>query len=169
MLLVHGAETACREYLKYTLNLNLLCYNVTFLIRYTSMLNISRFTPSLDKYAISTSAICAIHCLCLPLMLSFFPALSSSLFGQERFHVLLLFLVIPLSLVSLSIGCKRHKSRFVASFGLSGIIVLIFTATAGHDLLGEIGERVATVVGATLIAIGHLRNYRLCRQVQCEH
>ena len=127
------------------------------------------FTLVLDKFAVSTSAICAIHCLCLPLMLAVFPALSTSIFGQEQFHVLLLWLVIPMSLVSLSLGCKRHKSRFVAFFGLTGLLVLLLTAMLGHDLLGEIGERVATLIGASAIAAGHLQNYRLCRKTQCEH
>lgn len=133
------------------------------------MPNIPRHTPLLDKYAISTSVLCAIHCLCLPLLLSFFPALGSSIFGKESFHVLLLFLVIPLSLISLSIGCKRHGSWFVAGSGLTGLMVLIFTATLGHDLFGEIGERVVTLIGAALIAAGHLRNYKLCRQLSCRH
>lgn len=131
------------------------------------MLKLSNITPFLDKYAISTSAICAIHCLCLPLILSVFPALSTSIFGQELFHVLLLWLVIPLSLISLSLGCKRHRSWLVAVLGLSGLVVLILTATIGHDGLGEIGERIATLTGASLIATGHLRNYKLCRQSAC--
>ena len=131
------------------------------------MTSLSRFTPMLDKYAISASAICAMHCLCLPLLLGFFPALSTTIFGQEMFHQLLIWLVIPLSLISLSLGCKRHKSWFVAMSGLAGMIVLIFTATLGHDVLGENGERVATLFGATLIAVGHLRNFTLCRQVAC--
>ena len=133
------------------------------------MINLSNFTPVLDKYAISTSALCAIHCLCLPLFLAVFPALSTTLFGQELFHVLLLWLVIPLSLVSLSLGCKQHKSWFVALFGLTGLIVLILTAVLGHDVLGEFGERVATLIGASAIAAGHLRNYVLCRRARCVH
>jgi len=131
------------------------------------MPSITRYTPLMDKYAISTSAICAIHCLCLPLMLILFPALGSSIVGQESFHVMLLWLVIPLSLVSLSLGCKRHKSKVVAVTGLAGLSVLILTASLGHDLLGETGERIATLAGALLIAIGHVRNFKLCRQAQC--
>lgn len=133
------------------------------------MLNFSRFTLILDKYAISASAICAIHCLCLPLLVVVFPALSTSVFGHEIFHQLLLWLVIPLSLISLSLGCKRHKSWFVALFGLSGLIALTLAATTGHDVLGENGERVATLIGALAIATGHVRNYTLCRQTSCGH
>lgn len=131
------------------------------------MPKLSNISPFLDKYAISTSAICAIHCLCLPLILGVFPAVSTSILGQELFHVLLLWLVIPLSLISLSLGCKRHRSWVVAFLGLTGLTVLMLTATIGHDGLGEIGERLATFIGASLIAAGHLRNYKLCQQSTC--
>ena len=130
---------------------------------------LSRYTSLLDKFAVSTSAFCAIHCLCLPLLLGVFPALGTSIFGQDPFHVLLLWLVIPLSLVALSLGCKQHKSRLVIAAGLSGLAFLIAAATLGHDILGETGERIATVTGAVAIAIGHLRNFILCRRLDCDH
>lgn len=130
---------------------------------------LSRHTPLLDKFAVSTSAICAIHCLALPLLLGVFPALGTSIFGQESFHVLLLWLVIPLSFVALTLGCRKHKSRLVAAAGITGLIFLLFAATLGHDLLGEAGERIATVIGAIAIAIGHTRNYTLCRRIDCAH
>ncbi|NBP74157.1 MAG: MerC domain-containing protein [Alphaproteobacteria bacterium] len=128
---------------------------------------LTRYTPYLDKFAVSTSAICAIHCLCLPFLLVVFPALGASIFGQEFFHVLLLWLVIPLSAVALTMGCQKHKSWVVALLGLAGLSVLVAAALLGHEGLGEGGERAATLVGAVLIASGHLRNYILCRRVDC--
>lgn len=129
---------------------------------------LSRYTPLLDKFAVSTSALCAIHCLCLPLLLVVFPALGATIFGQESFHVLLLWLVIPLSFVALSMGCRKHKSKLVVLFGLTGLTLLIAAATLGHDLLGEDGERIVTLIGAVSIALGHMRNYTLCRRMECD-
>ena len=128
------------------------------------MIHISKITPSADRIAISASALCAIHCLCLPLLLGVFPAVGSSIFGQESFHQLLLWLVIPLSLFSLTLGCKRHKNGLVAVLGVIGIAILYLTATLGHDLLGEFYERVATLIGASAIAAAHMRNYSLRKQ-----
>ena len=133
------------------------------------MPNALRILPWLDRLAISTSALCALHCLALPLLLVVLPAVSTTIFGQESFHVLLLWLVIPLSVVALSMGCRRHKDRAVLLFGFVGLAALIAAASLGHDLLGETGETVLTLVGAGAIAFGHLRNYALCRQVQCAH
>lgn len=132
------------------------------------MNSLSRHTPFLDKFAVSTSAICAVHCAFLPIALSLFPALGTSVFGQESFHVLLLWLVIPLSFVALTMGCRKHKSWSVALLGLAGLTFLVAAASLGHDTLGEIGERVVTLIGATMIALGHLRNYRLCRRTGCD-
>ena len=109
------------------------------------------------------------HCLGLPLMLVVFPALGATIFGQESFHELLLWLVIPLSFVALSIGCRMHKSWLVILFGLAGLTLLIAASTLGHDFLGEYGERITTLLGAVSIAFGHIRNYTLCRRTRCDH
>ncbi len=130
---------------------------------------LSRHTPSLDKLAVSASAICAIHCLTLPLLLSVFPALGATIFGQESFHLWLLWLVIPVSIAALFLGCRVHKDWLVALLGLTGVTVLVIAALMGHDILGEIGERIATLVGAGAIAAGHLHNYTLCRRALCVH
>jgi len=132
------------------------------------MRDLSTYVPTLDKIAISTSTFCALHCLFLPMVLAIFPAFGASLFGQESFHVLLLWLVIPLSAVALSMGCYRHKSRLVLLMGMIGLGILIFAASIGHDYLGETGERIATIVGALFIGVGHFRNYVLCRRTNCE-
>lgn len=133
------------------------------------MRTISAYMPWLDKLAVSTSMLCAIHCLSLPLLLGFLPALGTTVFGQEAFHVMLLWFVIPLSLVALSLGCRTHKDWRVALLGFVGLAMLITTAVLGHDILGETGERVMTLMGAGAIAAGHLLNYTLCRRVQCTH
>ena len=132
------------------------------------MSTLPNVTPILDKFAISISTICAIHCLALPILLSVFPALAVTIFGQESFHVLLLWFVIPLSLIALALGCRKHKDRWVAVLGFAGLTFLIVAASLGHDILGEDGERIATLIGAIAIASGHLRNYTLCRRVTCD-
>ena len=132
------------------------------------MKTIASYTPILDKFAVSTSAFCAIHCLCLPFLLGVFPAFGATIFGQESFHTLLLWLVIPLSVLALLMGCQKHKSWLVALMGLAGVSVLMVAASMGHEGLGEMGERLATLAGASLIATGHVCNYVLCRRVECD-
>jgi len=91
------------------------------------------------------------------------PALSTNIFGDEIFHQWLLIAVIPTSLIALTMGCRQHKNLSVMIFGLLGLAILIPTAFFGHDLLGEAGEKIASVLGAAFIALGHIRNSSLCK------
>lgn len=121
----------------------------------------------MDRMAISASALCMLHCLLTPLLLVAVPVISTTLLADEAFHRLLVAFVLPTSLVALFLGCRRHKDRGVLVLGGLGLISLVLVALFGHDLLGETGERVATVISGAILAIGHLRNYRLCRQDGC--
>jgi hypothetical protein len=118
---------------------------------------------NIDKVAIGLSTVCTVHCLLLPVILIMLPALSSSVFGDESFHQWLLIAVIPSSLIALTMGCRQHKNLSVMIFGLLGLAILIPTAFFGHDLLGEAGEKIASVLGAAFIALGHIRNSSLCK------
>lgn len=122
-----------------------------------------------DRMAISASSLCAIHCLALPVILSVFPAVGGVFFGEEAFHVWLIWAVVPLSVLSLLLGCTRHKSTMVIYCGLAGVSILIVSALLGHEILGEIIERVSTVAGSVIIAFAHMKNFSLCRQSNCEN
>ena len=122
-----------------------------------------------DRMAISASSLCAIHCLALPVILSVFPAVGGVFFGEEAFHVWLIWAVVPLSVLSLLLGCTRHKSTIVIYCGLAGVSILIVSALLGHEILGEISERVSTVAGSVIIAFAHMKNFSLCRQSNCEN
>ena len=87
----------------------MLCYNIATISCYITLLNSNSVTAVLDKLAVTTSSVCAIHCLALPVMLTIFPALGNSFFGDEHFHEMLLLAVVPMSMISLTIGCKKHK------------------------------------------------------------
>jgi hypothetical protein len=42
-------------------------------------------------------------------------------------------------------------------------MLLIFAALLGHDLIGESGEKILTLLGATLVAIAHWANFGRCK------
>jgi len=116
-----------------------------------------------DKVAIGLSLACAVHCLLLPVALVVLPALAASTFSDERFHQWMLLAVLPTSLIALTMGCRRHRRLSVLAMGLPGLAILTLTAFFGHDLLGESGEKIVSLLGASLIACGHLRNRTLCK------
>jgi hypothetical protein len=122
----------------------------------------------LDRLAIAASGLCVLHCLVTPVLLILIPALASSTVADNVFHKILLVFMLPSSSAALLLGCRRHKDGIVFALGLLGLTELVFTAYFGHDFFGETGERVATVLGGVILAIGHVRNYCLCRHDGCD-
>jgi cell division protein FtsW (lipid II flippase) len=124
---------------------------------------------NLDRFAISVSVLCILHCLLTPMLLIAIPVMSSTILAEELFHKLLVFLVLPVSLFALFIGCRRHRDRKVLLLGSIGLFFLVAVALFGHELLGESGEKTATVISGLILAVGHFRNYSLCRNEQCDN
>jgi hypothetical protein len=122
-----------------------------------------------DRLAVSASTLCALHCLGLPFLVGVFPVISGTVLGDEAFHQWLIWGVVPLSGFSLLLGCRKHKNAAVIYFGLVGVGALIASGVLGHAILGEAGERWATLAGAVLLAVAHIKNFRLCRQSDCDH
>ena len=81
----------------------------------------------------------------------------------------MLVLILPTSLIALTVGCRKHKDRWTIALGAVGLTVLSITALVGHDLLGTFGERVTTSIGGVVLAVAHIRNYLSCRRVDCQH
>lgn len=117
-----------------------------------------------DKVSIGLSLLCAIHCLALPFMLVLLPSLAVFQLDDEAFHVWMLVAVFPTSIYALTMGCKRHKRYRLLALGTAGLTLLTLAVILGHDVIGEHGEKVLTVLGASLIAAGHFANFRLCQQ-----
>jgi hypothetical protein len=125
-------------------------------------------STKLDTAAIGISALCVAHCLLLPIGLSLLPSLAiMGILSDELFHSLLVVLILPTSLVALSLGCRLHRSWFVFLLGSTGISILVLTALFAHDLFGEQFEKLATIFGAVLIAASHVQNFSLCQKKEC--
>jgi len=122
-----------------------------------------------DRLAIGASVLCALHCAALPVALTVFPSLVAMPVSDHYFHLMMVWFVVPSSLLAVSLGCSRHKDRLVLMGCAVGLTVIVLTAFFGHDLLGETSEKIATLTGAMILAIVHWRNYTLCRKDSCEH
>ena len=127
------------------------------------MLNKKFSTINLDKIAVYLSVLCAVQCLLLPVSALLLPTLSLISLADEWFHSLLLFFVIPTSVFAMALGCKKHKSYNIIFYGFFGLSILIISAIWGHDLFGESGEIVSTLVGTSILSYGHIQNQKLCK------
>jgi hypothetical protein len=124
----------------------------------------SNWLGRLDRLGILLSGICIIHCLALPLLLAALPFLGESFLGGHGFHEWLLVAVVPVSLVALGFGYRRHGDVNVLRLGGTGLALLAF-ATYGYRLIGlsEDWERIISIVGGLIHAAGHLLNFRRTR------
>ena len=123
----------------------------------------------LDRFSIGFSMLCLLHCLAGPVLVSVVPVFATFALADERFHLALVALVVPTSVIALCLGCRLHKSRRILICGFAGVFVLVVAAILGGQHLGEIGETVLTVLGASVVALAHWFNFRACRACVCEH
>ena len=127
------------------------------------MINLFFTTESGDKAAIGLSFTCALHCLMVPILLALFPSGALSGLGDERIHLGLLALIIPISVFSLTLGCRVHRILTVVAVGVTGICILIFSALLAHDIGGESLETAGTLLGSGIVALSHALNFKFCR------
>jgi len=131
-------------------------------------MNVLNVQTGCDRLAIILSSVCAAHCLLTPVLLIALPALGASVLADEMFHFAMLVLVVPTSAFAMTLGCRKHKDGLTLLFGTLGMLILLFAAFAGHDLVDETGERILTLAGSIVLIIGHLRNFSRCRQSNCD-
>ncbi|MFT4635867.1 MAG: hypothetical protein ACI854_001194 [Arenicella sp.] len=150
---------------RFIYTLELLYYYITMKIPIIPMLN----STSLDKFAILLSGVCLVHCLLTPVLITLLPIISlSSLVEDILFHQLMLWLVLPTSIIALFLGCRKHKQLLIAATGVVGISILVAVAFFGHDWFGIGGEKIVTSVGGLILALSHYLNYRACQTTICE-
>lgn len=127
----------------------------------------------IDNLGITISAVCAIHCVFLPVLFIIAPY---SFLASHEFHEVLIYFIIPSALVAFVLGCKKHGDKLVALMGSLGIILLV-TALTIHNIShaeqhneGLLGIMI-TVSGSVLLVFSHLRNRKLCMQEKysCHH
>lgn len=116
-----------------------------------------------DKAAISLSFLCAIHCLAVPLLVVYLPTVAMSSLTAEASHLWLLIVVIPISAFAMLLGCRQHQRYRVMVVAGVGLSLLSVSALFGHDWFGESGERLLSLVGSSIIALGHFWNFKLCQ------
>lgn len=116
-----------------------------------------------DKFSIGLSVLCTIHCLVLPFLLALLPSLGAWQLHNEAFHAWMLVAVVPTSIYALTLGCKKHQRYRLFFLGISGLSLMVLALLLGHEIIGELGEKSLTLLGASLIAVAHWGNFKRCQ------
>ena len=110
----------------------------------------------LDGAAVTLSALCLVHCLALPLIVAGVPFLAQ--YSEGHLHAQVLVVVLPLSIVALALGFRRHRNRRIVLGGAAGMLLLLVGATVAHEQLGLTADRVFTIAGSITLATAHFYN-----------
>jgi hypothetical protein len=113
-----------------------------------------------DPAAVGVSLACLAHCLLVPLLLSIAPWAVPGLWQDETFHLWAVAAAIPLSAVGIGLGFRQHRRIGLVLLAGAGLTGMLAGALLAPD---EATETAATVVGASAVALAHLRNYSLGR------
>ena len=127
------------------------------------------FRTFADWLGIAASTACGVHCILLPTLLVTGTVLPATVLGDESFHQAMLWMILPAAIVAFGLGCWRHKDRWVLALGMIGLTGMLLSATVLHDLIGEVGERIVTLLSAAVLVSAHYRNFRICRSSGCAH
>jgi FtsH-binding integral membrane protein len=110
--------------------------------------------------------LCGIHCLILPIALSFFSIASfrsSDLRSEEWVHRVFAAVAILIAAIGLRSGYRRHRNRAALVLGAAGSILLILASIFSSFLSSEVSEVVITLSGATVLSAAHLWNWSLLK------
>ena len=144
----------------------------------------------LDSLAISMSVICAVHCLLTPMLISLLPIISTTFWIHENFHLWMVLLVVPTTTAAVFMGCRKHKDKTVAYLSLTGLACIVFVTIYQYSFhytqpLADCGvcascsqagagsvfnlTPILNSTGGLFLAGAHFRNYKLCRDADCDH
>ncbi len=114
-----------------------------------------------DAVAAAVSSLCLLHCLAMPLIFAFSPAVlglqSGVSHGPPWLHWALLGMAVPASLHALRKGFAVHGNSLPWKVAVLGF-ALVAAGAVAHGL-GPI-EQMLTLAGGAVIAAAHWRNWR---------
>jgi len=119
----------------------------------------------LDRLAVVLSGLCLVHCLLLPFAVAILPFLGQ--FSDDHLHAVMLIVVIPVSVIALAFGFRRHKRAGVVISGAIGLMILAIGGTIAHSALGLAADRTLTVIGSFTLAGAHYFNFHLSGTAPC--
>ena len=123
---------------------------------------IARFHRHADLAGATASAVCLVHCLLTPVVISLFPDIIPYLPGDAWFHRLLAVGVVLLGVAGFVPGYKLHGRRSLLGLVAAGIVLILIVAWSGEGLNRRV-ELALSVGGSMLLVTAHLLNRSFCQ------
>ena len=118
-----------------------------------------------DRVAIALSTICIVHCLAMPFVIAILPVAAFTVGGDGHFHSLMLWFVVPTSVLGFGLGFRVHRRTDIVLLGAAAIATLATAALWGHSAWDPSVEVLVNVGASVVLAVAHWRNFREVRRV----
>src|SRR5581483_8562853 len=127
-----------------------------------------------DRIGSVLSSLCAVHCMCMPVLVGLLPMIGLSFLGGHKFEHVACVSMILLAAACVWSGCRIHRRWGLLVLLCAGAAVVLYTQFAGpleeKETRTDWREAVAMFAGGALIATSHLINLKLrarCCCAQC--
>jgi MerC mercury resistance protein len=120
-----------------------------------------------DRMGVWTSALCVVHCLLTPVLISSSAIVAHFLPAEERVHRSLAVLVALFGTIALMVGFRRHRRATVLVLMMGGLACIAGSAWFGDRLPSHAYEVAITMVGSGLMIAAHRLNHTFCKSCDC--
>lgn len=110
-----------------------------------------------DKVGVTTSLVCAVHCLALPLLLTSLPILGIDLVDNIAFEIFMIALAFVVGIIALIKGRKEYDSY---------LPIVLFVIGIGCLILKEVFHEWHTLLlipAVAFILLAHYANYKMSK------
>jgi len=127
-------------------------------------------TFSADNLGVWASALCVVHCVMTPVLISMSVVFAHLIPGEERTHRTLAVGVAVLGAIALVKGFRTHGRRRILGVMTLGLAFIFAGAFYGSRLPSHGCEVAVTMMGSVLMISAHRMNHTFCSACsRCSH
>jgi len=118
---------------------------------------------SADNLGVWASALCVVHCVMTPVLISMSVVFAHLIPGEERTHRTLAVGVAVLGAIALVKGFRTHGRRRILGVMALGLVFIFAGAFYGGRLPSHGCEVAVTMMGSVLMISAHRMNHTFCK------
>jgi uncharacterized membrane protein YfcA len=115
-----------------------------------------------DCLGVIASAVCFVHCILTPVVLSLSAVSVHYLPSEEKVHRLLAVLIAGIGAFAIISGYRKHRRSRVLLLMSGGLSLIFAGAYLGDRLPSHLAEAAATLIGSCLLITAHIMNHTFC-------
>jgi carbon starvation protein CstA len=124
----------------------------------------------LDRVGMLTSALCFVHCIATPVVLSLSAVSLHFLPSEEHTHRILAVFVTIIGAAAIGRGYRKHLKKRVPAATLLGLALVCSGAYFGDALPSHASEVAITLAGSLCMIFAHRMNHTFCQDCKkCAH